>query len=186
MQKSDPTTPRMPFICTDMCNDCRSATSSLIPAWICVPAEMVSLSCLRRDDPAQPPEPKTEAGFPKLALAARPWLSGASDTAGTHLKLFASRDSPESSVKTIVRSFCGRCGTNMFYVADPMPFGFPEMIDVILGTVDRADLEKEYMRPERQLWWDYGIPWVKDLVKGFPGPKHPEFTPTEMIQKQDA
>ncbi len=197
----DPSTPRLPLICTDHCNDCRTATSSILPSWILTPADMYAISCL--------PRPPREAGendgtgpfeMPMLPLAPRkpaadserpPYvpahdlLRGAQGTRGTWLQLYVSRDRFSGTGKPMrtVRSFCGRCGTNLTYLADPMPYGFPDMIDVILGTVDRADLEKEWMQPERQLWWNNGIPWVKEMVGGMSGQKHPIYSPAEIVEE---
>ena len=38
------------------------------------------------------------------------------------------------------------------------------MVDLILGTVDRADLEMEWLRPERQIWWSRGVGWVQEMA----------------------
>lgn len=39
----------LPMIVIDLCNDCRRATGSIIPSWICTPISMVSIPCI---DPA--------------------------------------------------------------------------------------------------------------------------------------
>lgn len=57
------------------------------------------------------------------------------------------------------------------------------MIDVVVGTVDRADMEQPWMQPERQLWHNYGVPWIKDVVKDMDGPIHPSFSTAEFIRK---
>src|SRR5512142_470016 len=68
---SDPATPRLPVSVTDHCNSCRSATASILPAWLLVPRAMVTISCLPR---TRQPEPSslvfaTDAGIPRLPLA---------------------------------------------------------------------------------------------------------------------
>ena len=35
---------------------------------------------------------------------------------------------------------------------------WPTMLDIWLGTVDREDLERDYMSPERMLWCEKGVP----------------------------
>ena len=57
----------------------------------------------------------------------------------------------------------------------PLECGWPAMIDIWLGTVDREDLEKDYMAPERMLWSAKGIPWVRRLTQSGAGgiPVHP-------------
>lgn len=82
------------------------------------------------------------------------------------------------------RSFCGRCGTNIAYAIFPTPEGWTEMLDLVLGTVDRKDLEDQELSPERQLWWDYGINWIQNLTKEGANrlPKHPTYKVGEVVQ----
>ena len=65
----------------------------------------------------------------------------------------------------------------------PMVEGFPDIFDTILGTIDREDLEKEWMAPDRHCWWEKGIPWVQELATGgLELPKHPTFKVNEFIE----
>ena len=165
----------LPMIAADHCNDCRSATGSILPTWICVPAEMMTVS-LR---PAPPPDPTS----PKVASNHGPWRSamdvlkaGAPEVEGSTVRWFGS--SPKRT-----RTFCGHCGTNLTYAIYPMVEGFPDIFDTVLGTVDRADLEKDWLTPERQCWWDKGIPWVQGLVcDGLQTPRHPTFKVSEFVE----
>ena len=63
------------------------------------------------------------------------------------------------------------------YAALPMPDGWPDMLDIVLGTVDREDLERDSLAPERQLWWDRGIHWVQNFSESgaVALPKHPNY-----------
>lgn len=113
-------------------------------------------------------------------------LSGVESTSGTWLRVFCSTNKKVDGWdvdKHIYRSFCGRCGTNIAYLIYPMPFKFRDMIDVVVGTVDRADMEQPWMQPERQLWHNYGVPWIKDVVKDMDGPIHPSFSTAEFIRR---
>ncbi|KAI1343070.1 hypothetical protein F5Y15DRAFT_372009 [Xylariaceae sp. FL0016] len=198
-------TPRMPLLCTDHCNDCRDATSAVLPMWILTLPDMVTISCLPRDevnpqDHGVPPViPTDTAGFPaRLPLWSRSrgkdqdrpayepafeLLSGQQPNHKTWLNFYASSYQPSSPVpKRRMRSFCGRCGTNIAYVPYPMPFGWPNTIDVIMGTADRADLEKEWMRPDYQLWWKFGVPWVQEMVKDLDARKAPTHVVTEALE----
>ena len=56
----------------------------------------------------------------------------------------------------VTRTFCKRCGTNLTYSRVPMQ-GWPGLLEVLMGTIDRGDLEREELRPERHLWWEMGI-----------------------------
>lgn len=66
--------------------------------------------------------------------------------------------------------------------------GFPDIFDTVLGTVDREDLERECMKPERQCWWSMGVPWVQDLGMpngGLDGPRHPTFRVDEGVEERE-
>ncbi|KAI4151788.1 MAG: hypothetical protein LQ340_003296 [Diploschistes diacapsis] len=84
------------------------------------------------------------------------------------------------------RSFCGRCGTSLAYAAFPMPSGWPDMLDIVLGTIDRHDLDSEALAPERQLWWDYGISWAKSLTAQGIGslPRHKNYKMNEVADSE--
>jgi hypothetical protein len=45
------------------------------------------------------------------------------------------------------------------------PVSRPDMVNILLGTVDREDSEKGCLGPQRELWWDMRIPWVRELVR---------------------
>ena len=199
--KADPATPRLPLIATDLCNDCRSATSSILPTWILCPGDFFTISCLPKstgDDGAPPSQLHKRPLVNRAVVAsddsARPafvpayeMLRGGRPSQDTWLQLYVSTDE-ETNHKTgrdSFRSFCGRCGTNIAYTVAPMPPGMPDMIDVILGTVDRELLEQDWMRPERHLWWRYGVPWVQDLLmSGLPAPRHPIYSVHDVVQDE--
>lgn len=64
-----------------------------------------------------------------------------------------------------------------------MPEGWPEMLDILLGTIDREDLERAELRPERHVWWEKGIDWVRALFSEGDGkmPKHPLAKLTDVV-----
>ena len=169
----NPTSPasesiRLPMIAIDHCNDCRAATGSILPTWMCVPAEMMAVS-LR---PAPPVDPSN----PRIFLIDNdgPWIpalealkDGSSVARGSTVRWFHS--SPKRT-----RTFCGHCGTNLTYAIWPMVQGYPDIFDTLVGTMDRSCLEKDWMEPERQCWWDKGIEWVQALsFNGSKAPRHP-------------
>ena len=61
--------------------------------------------------------------------------------------------------------------------------GFPEMLDIMLGTVDRKDLDTKDLAPERHLWVGCGIEWITEFAsKGSGGlPMHPEFSIKDVV-----
>ena len=66
-----------------------------------------------------------------------------------------------SSLKR-TRAFCGHCGTNVNHQIWPMVEGFPDIFDVVLGTVDREGLEVVG-------GWDWAalVSFFVSLVEGF-------------------
>ena len=174
--ESNQETVHLPMIVIDHCNGCRRATGSILPFWICTPISMVSTSCMARPDPAHPP--KSEA-----VPTAGPWLPAAeifkpsAASANTFLTFYESSEGRR-------RSFCGRCGTNLAYSIFPTPEGWPEMLDVVLGTVDREFLEGSNLAPERQLWWDCGVDWIQRFATEGAGHmvKHPSYEVGDVIR----
>ena len=145
---------RLPMVATDNCNDCRRATGSILPFWICAPISMVSgLYLPRSDSSSVAEEPKAGTWLPATNM-----FKPTATSEKTFLTFYKSSEVAR-------RSFCGRCGTNLTYTYfGPTPDGWVETVDIVLGTVDRKYLEGRDLAPERHLWWDYGIDWIKDFT----------------------
>ncbi|ATZ54998.1 hypothetical protein BCIN_11g03070 [Botrytis cinerea B05.10] len=154
----------LPMIAIDHCNDCRRATGAVLPLWLCSPIDYISISLLRRSATSQPSSIKTAGEGDKISLASRETWSSAEETFRPGLSVDGSFLTAYISSEARTRYFCGRCGTNIGYRVSPMPEGWPEMLDVVMGTIDREDLESDAMIPERALWVDHGIGWVKKLA----------------------
>jgi len=77
-------------------------------------------------------------------------------------------DSPVANYASspgVTRTFCGRCGTNLaYFYAGKGETEAPPMIDIVLGSLDTESLEMDGIRPDRHLYWESGINWVKDLL----------------------
>lgn len=82
-----------------------------------------------------------------------------------------------------MRSFCGKCGTNLLYVSESRDE--IKMADIVLGSLEKESLETEGVRPDRHFYWESGVSWVKQWAregdKCFAGeegklPRHPEGT----------
>jgi hypothetical protein len=60
------------------------------------------------------------------------------------------------------------------------------MLDITLGSVDRRLLETEALVPERHLWWDYGIDWIRHLAtEGYGAlPIHPDYRIADTVKLQ--
>lgn len=162
---------RLPAVYMDHCNDCRQATSSVLPmALVCI-THTVRVSVLSKTAQA-------EHAF-DIPDSERDWLPAermfdSRNPKLTDIHLAVYKSSPARS-----RWFCSRCGTMIAYSVDPgvIPeeWNWPPMLDIWLGTVDRQDLEKGYMKPERMLWCEKGVPWVRELARNGAGgiPEHP-------------
>ncbi|MCJ1244329.1 hypothetical protein MMC30_001527 [Trapelia coarctata] len=172
---------RLPLVCVCHCNDCRRATGSILPFFICSPIAVVSISCLPQTTPSDQLDAAKAGGDSHEARG--PWVPAsavfkpspeASDT------FLAGYNSSEGRT----RFFCGRCGTHLAYAAKPMPEGWPDMLDIVLGTFDRGDLETGWLEPERHLWWDYGVGWVKGFATQGAGgiDKHPSHDVSNLVE----
>jgi hypothetical protein len=58
------------------------------------------------------------------------------------------------------------------------------MLDIWIGSVDQADLEKEWLVPERHLWYDVVIEWIRKFGSEGSGgvPKHGTFKVDEEVE----
>lgn len=125
------------------------------------------------------PRSFTAEGAFSTPASERTWISGSEafdfhnppmDT--TYLSQYKS--SPHAS-----RWFCGRCGTPVAYSVDPKiipaEWKWPVMLDIWSSTIDREDLDHDYMVPERMLWCHMGVPWIRRYTReGLGGvPEHP-------------
>lgn len=140
---------RIPMVAIDHCNDCRRATGAILPMCLVTEISTVSTTCVRRNDPDKTEDLEAEELFNFETVGRR-------DVFLTFYK---------SSEKR-ARWFCGRCGTNLAYTVDPSGVpserGWPKMLDLWLGTVDREDLDDgDKMAPERQLWCDMEVGWIR-------------------------
>ena len=161
----------MPAVYMDHCNDCRRATSSIIPMAIVCDIKTVRASLLPKSAEAD--------GTFTMVDSERDWVFAGDvfdfrNPALKDLHLTVYKSTTGRS-----RWFCSRCGTMVAYSVDPgiIPpeWEWPTMLDIWLGSVDREDLEKDYMSPERMLWCEKGVPWIRQLARGGAGgiPEHP-------------
>jgi hypothetical protein len=174
----------MPFLVLDHCNDCRRATGSILPAWLCAPLDMCSVSLVAASSAILASKATERVGQAKEQSGQ--WTPAAEVFTPTQAPTALTRDhfltSFESSDQRW-RWFCGRCGTNVAYTA-AMPAGFPSMLDITLGSVDRRYLDSNALVPERHLWWDYGIGWIRRLAtEGYDMlPVHPNYNVAESVK----
>ena len=172
---------RLPMIVIDHCNDCRRATGASLPLWICSPTAFVTTSLVLRSKSAL--ESDASKRGTDISETRGPWLPAEEvfqpgpTSSDSFLTFYESSEGRR-------RSFCGRYGTNVAYSIFPMLEGWPKMLDIVLGTVDRQDLDTDALAPERQLWWDCGIDWIRRLTSDGSGnlPRHPIYKVNEVVE----
>ena len=170
-----------PMVAIDHCNDCRRATGAFLPLWILTPISMVTASLvLRSTGSLDPDASKRKAGATEQRgawLPAKTVFEPGPTSADSFLTFYESSEGRR-------RTFCGRCGTSLAYAIFPMLEGWPDMLDIVLGTIDRQDLENDGLAPERHLWWECGIPWVQRLSDGGAEalPKYPIYKINEFVE----
>lgn len=163
----------LPFLAIDHCNDCRRATGSILPAWLCAPIDICSVSLVPASKSTLAPKAASRQDQPDEQHGAWNLASEIFTPTSTSIDHFLTN---YESSNNRWRWFCGRCGTNIAYTA-VMPEGFPDMLDITLGSIQRDHLDSQALIPERHLWWDYGIEWVRKLAtEGMGGlPIHPDY-----------
>jgi hypothetical protein len=67
------------------------------------------------------------------------------------------RSSPEAT-----RSFCGRCGTPLFFESTRSP----GELHITLGSVDEATAA--HLHPQEHVHWASRVPWVGEMHDGLP------------------
>ncbi|KAH9209942.1 Mss4-like protein [Leptodontidium sp. 2 PMI_412] len=158
---------RYPQSFLDHCNKCRRVSGAIIQAWLTVPQDWVEWTQMQN--------------------------SGKPITGSTQDLIQLPKDGEPASMAVtnyvsspgIVRSFCGRCGTNLSFVnleRDMGGDGKVATVDIVLGSLDGESFDAEGVRPDRHLYWDSGVGWVMRLVTEGDGglseggnvPRHPD------------
>ena len=143
------------------CDDCRRATASLVLSGFFVPKDMVSVSLQSRSSP--PPSKISKAIDPIYDDANRSWVP-ASEVFAPSTTIADSFLSAYKSSDFVYRYFCARCGTNIACFRHPMPEHWPQMLDVLLGGIDREDLKNDFLIPDKHVFWESGVPWFTKLL----------------------
>ena len=180
---------RLPYLVICHCNDCRRAVGSLTLAGICNPAAYVHMAFLPLSSPLPPLGPTRLE--PPVEDDKLDWLPASEIFPPNNKSNNGSVVVPPPNSflgaymasEGVTRTFCKRCGTNITYSRHPMPKEWPEMLAILMGTIDREDLERAELRPERHLWWEKGIDWVQKLFSEGDGgmPKHPSVWLTDVV-----
>ncbi|KIJ43490.1 hypothetical protein M422DRAFT_169644 [Sphaerobolus stellatus SS14] len=95
-----------------------------------------------------------------------PWITIISHPKeGENSKLVHFESSPQ-----VHRSFCGICGTHLFYKKEDSWHKVSaieekvHLVDITIGSLDEESLAQvDLVKPSMHLWWKDGIGWVKDM-----------------------
>lgn len=162
---------RIPCVLLCHCSSCRLGSNQVLPIGVICEQRTVEVGMLPRSNDNQ--------GALEMADDQRQYSCGTETfdhrtiaSKDGHLAVYKS--SPHSS-----RWFCNRCGTSIGYSMDPgvIPdeWGWPTLVSIWSGTIDREHLDKDYMAPERMVWCYDGVPWIRKLAAEGAGgiPEHP-------------
>jgi hypothetical protein len=165
---------RLPMSVICHCNGCRRATTSLGAPGMTSNMSVLELSIL--PDTIKPSYSKPAADGDRPPYVPATTILDAEDRATAIDGLWLTHYEPSPKIN---RWFCGRCGTHVFAAPDKTlerP-GWPRMVNVLTGSVDRDLLANEWFRPQHINCVALGIPWVREYVKvGMKDvPEHPLF-----------
>ncbi|OAX84865.1 hypothetical protein ACJ72_00767 [Emergomyces africanus] len=173
---------RAPLLCFDHCSDCRSASGVPVQLWNICPQQSITFSLLRRLDGCFADSGSNPSGGcgGRIDITGDQIVHPNETTKETYLAYYASS-------KSVWRTFCSQCGTNISFVAFEEA-GSETLMDLGVGTLDHESLQLVGI-PQRHIWWDSGINWVKLLIEAGETanphtalPKHPAGDICEIIQ----
>ena len=143
-----------PLVDFDHCDSCRSSAGTLFQTWVIVPQSWVLFWFERPQNGRAPPQSAYTNDIINSEI-------------GRHVStLVTYPSSPE-----VVRGFCGRCGTNIFYagLGIEKEGEAPEsrVINLTMGSLKKESLEHPACpKPIMHSWWGDQVQWVKDMIIG--------------------
>ncbi|PMD16174.1 hypothetical protein NA56DRAFT_692922 [Hyaloscypha hepaticicola] len=124
---------RSPEIFLEHCDKCRRVSGALLQAWLSCPQEWVEWGTTSAEKPPT---------FTRLNTADLT----SSQPGNLPIINYASSE-------RIIRSFCGKCGTNLLYMREHQSKENPvPMVDIVLGSLDGESLERQGVRPDRHFY----------------------------------
>lgn len=156
---SDNANNHLPRTEIDHCSMCRRIQGSIVVVWIMALRSWVEFSLL----PKAPGQASSQSQEKRLQPAVMDVLTGSPEVLE---KTFVSKF---SSSEDVDRIFCSRCGTNLTFRHNKPEKETPESkqsIDLTFGSLDPEFLEWECLRPTQTAYEEFGIGWVRRLLKG--------------------
>ncbi|KIW34376.1 uncharacterized protein PV07_01155 [Cladophialophora immunda] len=141
---------KLPLVDIDHCGNCRRQAGCLVQCWLIVPINWVEWDL----------QSKEAAGNGQtLHLSTREAvgpLQGTENLPSTYVSRFSCTD-------RATRVFCSRCGTNLTYLSHKHLDTPQAFVDVTVGSLDPESVE--LAKPDRHGWWDFGVEWIKTLLR---------------------
>ncbi|EXJ56324.1 uncharacterized protein A1O5_12591 [Cladophialophora psammophila CBS 110553] len=141
---------RLPLIDLDHCGNCRRQAGCMIQCWLIVPIDWVEWDLLRKEATGS-----QQALHLSTREAVGPLKEGGNSTL-TYVSRFSCTD-------RATRTFCSRCGTNLSYLSTKYLDTPQAFVDLTVGSLDPEALE--LAKPDRHGWWDFGVDWIKALLR---------------------
>ncbi|ETN44982.1 uncharacterized protein HMPREF1541_09858 [Cyphellophora europaea CBS 101466] len=145
-----------PIVTLDHCATCRHTTGAIVTCWFIVPPSWLTWSITTKSGSVLANQPTVAVVGPRHDTSPPPAKNSTNDENETYVQQYAA--SPRA-----LRSFCGRCGTNLTYYnldRHDTPAAF---VDVTVGSLDDGSLA--VVRPERHGWWDSGFGWIREMLR---------------------
>ncbi|RDW83392.1 hypothetical protein BP5796_04883 [Coleophoma crateriformis] len=149
---------RLPVITVDHCHSCRHATGVLMQNWVICPQRWVEFTVTTKDIGGEEQE--------RTHVPTQDLIAPSADLQGKcSIRSF-------SSSEHAVRTFCGTCGTNLFfYYGGPdnemaKPENWGPYCDITLGSLDEEFLKMEELRPARQVHRREAVGWLGEVLDG--------------------
>lgn len=180
----------IPCVVIDHCGMCRHASGAPLQFWFIILARWTEWTLEARDTEDKSEEhPDGVKVFDSEEVMKQPFLSlSSADVCGpnTDMKIFESTYiSQYTSSPELTRIFCSRCGTNLAFNSSNYVIEGDSVIDVAVGSLDDESLTR--IHPERHMWWDSGIDWVKQLFRPDTRVcmKHPMGSPFGLVDEEE-
>ncbi|KAE8446922.1 hypothetical protein EG329_011553 [Mollisiaceae sp. DMI_Dod_QoI] len=154
---------RLPTAVVCHCDGCRQATGSLGAYGFTSDMALLELSILSKASMPNREKNNDDETRPPYVLAAS-LMDDPTVVNSGGLWLMHYESSPKRD-----RWFCGRCGTQIAIAASkdaiPPEWGWPRVVNIWAGTMDRNLLENDWCRPDHIMDCSIAIPWIRDYVK---------------------
>jgi hypothetical protein len=144
---------RLPGTILDHCQTCRRVSGAIIACWLIIPPSWLTWTLVSSGPDEDGAGGAVRRDVPAVDVCGP---DADADVASHHVQQYR-------ATNRAIRTFCGRCGTNLTYYGlarHGTPFAF---MDVAVGSLDADSFA--LVRPERHAWWDSGIRWVQELAR---------------------